>query len=120
MPKRKSGWEQAKELEKKRDEADQLKKTHKVTSFLSVLKNDATGATTTTTTDDSPSVSEVDRDEEVRIAVEAGLADTVEGRAKPASGTIPDDVGFLGDIMDHLREMCISLGASHFRHLVDS
>jgi len=29
---------------KKRDEADQLKKTHKVTSFFSVLKNDATGA----------------------------------------------------------------------------
>jgi len=32
MPKRKGGWERAKELEKKnRDEADQLKKTHKVT-----------------------------------------------------------------------------------------
>jgi len=34
-----------------------------------------------------PSVSEVDRDEEVGTAVEAGLADIVEGRAKPASET---------------------------------
>ena len=72
MPKRKGGWERAKELEKKkRDEADQLKKTHKVISFFSVQNNDATGATTTT--DDSPSVSQVDRDEQVGTVVEAGL-----------------------------------------------
>jgi len=77
-------------------------------------------STTTTAAADSPSVSEVDRDEEVRTAVEAGLADTVEGRAKPTSGTISNDVGLLGDTTDHLREMCISFGASHFRNLADS
>ena len=39
-----------------------------------------------------PSVSEVDRDEEVGTAVEAGVADIAEGRAKPASGMM---LGFL-------------------------
>lgn len=131
MSRRKGGWERAKELEKKkRHEAEELKKTHKLTSFFPVLEKDATGATAT---DDSPSISQVDRDgatatddplllEEAPVgpAVEAGLAVTVEGRADTASVTIPNDVGLFGDITDHLREMCIGLGTSHFRNLADS
>jgi len=67
------------------DEADQLKKTHKVTSFFSVLS--AMLLVQLPLLMIHPSVSEVDRDEEVGTAVEAGLADIVEGRAKPASET---------------------------------
>ena len=135
MPRRLSGWKRTKELEeKKRHEGEELKKTHKLTSFFPVLEKDVSSATAT---DDLPSTSQVDRDgatatndplllEEapVKLVDEDGMAVTVEGRANTASvrsETISNDVGlFDTTITDHLREICGGLGTSHFRNLADS
>ena len=125
IPKRKSGWERAKELEKKkRRKAEELKKTHKLTSFFSVLGKDASSGDS----DDSTLIPHVDgqvvtgTNELISggADIEPQPAVSVEDRTDTISVSIPNDVGLFSDITDHIRELCIGLGASHFRNLVDS
>ena len=49
-----------------------------------------------------------------------GQAVSVEDRTNIALVTIPKDVGLFGDVTDHIRGMCITHGASHFKDLADS
>ncbi|XP_065654761.1 zinc finger MYM-type protein 5-like [Hydra vulgaris] len=81
------------------DEDKMLKKIPKISSFFTATnKVDATDSITL----NSPPFSSTSQ-----------TADT-------GSVTIPNDVGSFGDITDHVRNMCISLGTIHFRNLADS
>ncbi|XP_065676750.1 zinc finger MYM-type protein 5-like [Hydra vulgaris] len=121
---RKGGWERAKELEKKMHDEDKLlKKIPKINSFFTATnKVDATD-NITLNSPPSSSTSQVGidhKEEAAKIALELENTEKFEDRADTGSGTIPNDVGSFGDIKDHVRNMCISLGTIHFRNLADS
>ena len=121
---RKGGWERAKELEKKMHDEDKLlKKIPKINSFFTATnKVDATdNITLNSPLSSSTAQVGIDHKEEAaKIAFELGYTEKFEDRADTGSGTIPNDVGSFGDITDHVRNMCISLGTIHFRNLADS
>nr|XP_047143655.1 uncharacterized protein LOC124817511 [Hydra vulgaris] len=121
---RKGGWERAKEFEKKmHDENKLLKKIPKINSFFTAMKK--VDATNNITLNSLPftltsQVGINHKEETVKIAFELGHSKKFEDGADTGSGTIPNVVGGFGDITDHVRNMCISLGTIHFRNLADS
>ncbi|XP_065654805.1 uncharacterized protein LOC136081420 [Hydra vulgaris] len=105
------------------DEDKLLKKIPKINSFFTATNK--VDATDNITLSSPPSLSTsqvgIDHKEEAaKIAFELGHTENIEDRADTGSGTIPNDSWSFGDITDHVRNMCISLGTIRFRNLEDS
>ncbi|XP_065643008.1 uncharacterized protein LOC136074601 [Hydra vulgaris] len=114
--------------EKKESFDESIEKEHNPyqTAFLkAVFLRKRVDATDIITHNSPPSLSTsqvgIDHKEEAaKIAFELEHTEKYEDRADTGAGTIPNDGGRFGDITDHVRNMCISLGTIHFRNLAGS
>ena len=122
-------WRERHIENKKRHEAEELKKTHKWTSFFSILVKKVADAIAS---DASLSFLLVEnsadavgvtlflkngKEATVGSIVRTGIGATTEGKADFDLESIPNDFNLFGGITYHLREKCIRLGTSHFQNL---